>query len=248
MRFLLMMASLLVLVLFGGQVRGKAAPSSGTGPVVLELFTSEGCSSCPPADKLLGELERRGSVNGRQILIMGEHVDYWDELGWKDRFSSHVFTQRQTDYARRLGVGSPYTPQLVINGRTEVVGNDETAITRKISALSSTGSAVVTLGVDSSLNATVKVQGATAGSEVLLAITEDGLTTQVKRGENGGRELQHAGVVRRLTEIGTARSGILEVTVPIKLDPAWRRENLRVIVLVQNLAGGPIEGAAAAGL
>ena len=250
MRLLSILASLpvlILLVIFAGQVPGRAS-SPGTGPIVLELFTSEGCSSCPPADKLLGELERRASVNGRPILIMSEHVDYWDGLGWKDRFSSSVFTQRQTDYARRLGTGSPYTPQMVINGRIEVVGNDDAAITQRLATLGSTGNAVVTLGLDPSLNATVKVQGAPAGSRVLLAITEDKLSTHVQRGENGGRELQHAGVVRRLNDIGAVKSGNLETTLPVKLDPAWRRENLRLIVLVQNSAGGPIEGAATAAL
>lgn len=250
MRPLSILAPLLAAVLSAiviGQVPGRGS-NPGSGPIVIELFTSEGCSSCPPADKLLAELERQGSVNGRQILIMGEHVDYWDGLGWRDRFSSNVFTQRQTEYARRLGTGSPYTPQMVINGRTEVVGNDEAALMGDLATEASTGNTVVSLGLDSSLNATVRVQGATAGSKVLLAIIEDKLSTHVQRGENGGRELQHAGVVRRLTEIGVAKSGVLDTAIPIKLDSSWRRENLRVIVLVQNSPGGRIEGAAAAGL
>ena len=117
---------------------------------VVELFTSEGCSSCPPADKLLADLEKRGNVNGRQILVMSEHVDYWDGLGWKDRFSSSVFTQRQTDYVRKLGLGSPYTPEVVINGQTELIGNDEAALMRGLSEQKVTGSAVVSLQTDSS--------------------------------------------------------------------------------------------------
>jgi hypothetical protein len=179
---------------------------------------------------------------------MGEHVDYWDGLGWKDRFSSSVFTQRQTDYVRALGLESPYTPQMVINGRTELVGNDAGALERGLAAQKASGNPVVTLNVDSSLMANVKVQGARPGSRVLLAITEAKLSTHVQRGENGGRELQHTGVVRRLNEIGLAKSGSFESSIPIKLESGWQRENLRIIVLVQNSPGGAIEGSAAIGL
>jgi hypothetical protein len=246
MRILSIVAVVLVViaaVIIAGKIPGRADRSGGA-PIVVELFTSEGCSSCPPADKLLAELEKRGSVNGRQILVMGEHVDYWNELGWKDRFSSAIFSQRQTEYVRKLGVDSPYTPQMVINGRTELVGNDEAALMRGLEKQEAGGSTEVALQVDATSVANVKVQGAKPGSKILLAITEGKLSTHVQRGENGGRDLLHTGVVRLLHEIGSAKSGSFEGSIPLKLDSTWHKENIRVIVLVQDSAGGPIEGAA----
>lgn len=250
MRFLSFLAGLLVLafvITVVTEIPGRAAPSS-SGPIVVELFTSEGCSSCPPADKLLAELDRRGSVNGRPIIVMGEHVDYWDGLGWKDRFASSIFTKRQTAYVRRLGVDSAYTPQMIVNGRTELVGNDSAALARAIAEQKSTGNTTVSLRLDGSSAAAVKVEGASSGSRVFLAVTEGNLVTRVQRGENGGRELRHEGVVRRLTDIGPVISGRFKANVPMKLDAGWQTDKLKVIVLVQGSNAGAIEGAAVASL
>jgi hypothetical protein len=196
----------------------------------------------------LAELDQRGSVNGRPIIVMGEHVDYWDGLGWKDRFASSVFTKRQTEYVRRLGVDSAYTPQMVVNGSTELVGNDAAALSRALAAQKSSGSTNVSLQLENSSTASVKVEGARSGSRVLLALTEGNLVTRVQRGENGGRELRHEAVVRRLSDIGAVKSGTFEASVPLKLDSEWQKNKLRVIVLVQGSAGGTIEGAAVANL
>ena len=250
MKVLSILAGLFVLVLLitlVTQLPGSAdAPSSG--PIVVELFTSEGCSSCPPADKLLAELDQRGSVNGRQIIVMGEHVDYWDGLGWKDRFASSIFTKRQTEYVRKLGIDSAYTPQMVVNGVTEFVGNDSAALSRAIAGQKSTGSTIVSLQLRETSAAAIKVEGARSGSHVLLAFTEGNLVTHVQRGENGGRELRHEAVVRRLNDLGTVKSGSFNATVPLKFDPDWQKNKLRVIVLVQAPGGGSIEGAAVANL
>lgn len=246
MKLLSILAGLLVAVLVVtvvAQLQGRAAPAS-SGPIVVELFTSEGCSSCPPADRLLAELEQRGSVNGRPIIVMGEHVDYWDELGWKDRFASSIFTKRQTEYVRRLGVDSAYTPQMIVNGRTELIGNDSAALARAIADQKSTGNTTVSLRLDGTSAAAVKVEGASSGSRVLLALTESNLVTRVQRGENGGRELRHDGVVRRLSDIGAVKSGRFEANVPLKLDSGWQTSKLKVIVLVQGSNGGAIESAA----
>jgi hypothetical protein len=250
MKVLSILAGLLVLVLIVtvvAQLPGRADAAS-SGPIVVELFTSEGCSSCPPADKLLAELDQRGSVNGRPIIVMGEHVDYWDGLGWKDRFASSVFTKRQTEYVRRLGVDSAYTPQMVVNGSTELVGNDSAALSRALAAQKSSGSTNVSLQLENSSTASIKVEGARSGSRVLLALTEGNLVTRVQRGENGGRELRHEAVVRRLSDIGSVKSGTFEASVPLKLDSEWQKNKLRVIVFVQGPAGGTIEGAAVANL
>ena len=250
MKVLSILAGLSVLVLLitvVTQLPGRADTAS-SGPIVVELFTSEGCSSCPPADKLLAGLDQRGSANGRQIIVMGEHVDYWDGLGWKDRFASSLFTKRQTEYVRKLGIESAYTPQMVVNGTTEFVGNDAAALSRAIAAQKSTGNTTVSLQLQNSSSAAIKVEGARSGSHVLLAFTEGNLVTRVQRGENGGRELRHEAVVRRLSDLGEAKSGAFSATVPLKLDSEWQKNKLRVIVFVQNPSGGTIEGAAMANL
>src|SRR5271163_2762301 len=100
------------------------APQASRSPVLVELFTSEGCSSCPPADALLAKLDQYQPVANAQIIVLGEHVDYWDELGWHDRFSSHQYTDRQSSYCARFNVNGPFTPQMVVNGTDQFVGND----------------------------------------------------------------------------------------------------------------------------
>src|SRR5512146_3181325 len=122
----------LVVLLFVVVTWGQSNPTSPS-PVFVELFTSEGCSSCPPADALLTQLEKQRQIDGRPIIVLGEHVDYWNNLGWTDRFSSARFSERQSEYARKFGLDSVYTPQMVVNGRTEFVGNDPAALQKALS-------------------------------------------------------------------------------------------------------------------
>src|SRR5271167_2140177 len=107
--------------------------SSAETPVVIELFTSEGCSSCPPADALLVDLSRKSSPNGTQLILLGEHVDYWNYIGWTDRFSSPAFSDRQNNYAKQLHLATVYTPQMVIDGHLQLVGNGAAEVYRNIS-------------------------------------------------------------------------------------------------------------------
>ena len=222
--------------------------------VVVELFTSEGCSSCPPADELLGHLRQDLSAKNIQVIPLGFHVDYWDGLGWKDRFSSAGFTQRQERYAQALKVDGPYTPEMVVDGEVEFVGNDSGKAQRTISQQASqleTAQVKIASADADQLKIQAKGPAAPSGSGnalVMLAITEDNLTTQVGSGENGGRTLHHAAVVRELRQVGTLQSGSIETTVPLKLQKDWKRDDLRAVVFVQNGPSGKIEGAGSVAL
>jgi hypothetical protein len=220
-------------------------------PVLLELFTSEGCSSCPPADALLSRLAREG-VPGAQVIPLGLHVDYWDELGWKDPASSRQATVRQDAYARALGLGDRiYTPQLVVAGRREMVGTDEAAARRAIAKAASEPHAQIALAVDIDgdtlvAHATVSDIPAEASKEPIearLAITEDDLTSAVKRGENTGRTLHHDAVVRTLASMGTV-PGPGDLGQQTTLAPQWRRERLHAVVFLQGRKTQRIWGAA----
>jgi len=241
MKLGLLVASVAAITLFAAGMR--AAESV---PVVVELFTSEGCSSCPPADALLASLARERSPGTAEIIALGEHVDYWNELGWKDRFSAHQYSQRQEDYARRFGLGSVYTPQMVIDGSRQFVGNGPAEAREAIATASRSRKPVeVALELKGDvLNVALKQNGA-GSAVVLLAITEDNLTTQVRAGENGGRRLAHQAVVRSLRQIGVLTGGTLAAREALKLEPAWLRPNLKVVVLAQDAASGAIVGAAA---
>jgi len=233
------------------QQNAKGAPKSTT-PVLVELFTSEGCSSCPPADKLLAQLNARQPVNGAEAIILEEHVDYWNDLGWRDPFASSSATQRQQDYAKVLSA-EVYTPQMIVDGRTEILGSDENAAQRAISKavgapkteleLTWVG-ATATMGGPKLLHVRAgKLSGAENASsgqnaEVFMAITEYHLHSDVRRGENAGRGLEHDGVVRKLTSLGKA-NGTGEYSYDaqngVKLSSDWKRENVRIVVFVQDV-------------
>jgi hypothetical protein len=182
---------------------------AGERPIVVELFTSEGCSSCPPADALLAELAGRPDV-----LALSFHVDYWDRLGWKDPFSSREATERQNRYATLLDLATVYTPQIVIDGRWQAVGSDRADVERALGrARRDRQDVLVSLALDHG-QAWVKVDAGSDGAVAILLIGFDRRhVTAVKRGENSGRTLAHVDVVRGIEEI--ARSGAGEIAVPI---------------------------------
>ncbi len=214
-------------------------------PVVVELFTSEGCSSCPPADGLLVKLSQENPP-GAKLILLGEHVDYWNYIGWTDRFSSAAFSERQGDYAKHLHLATVYTPQMVIDGHLQLVGNGAAEVYRDISkAAADPKPAQVSLRWESPQKLHVAVRApASARSKVLLAITEDGLSTAIGGGENSGRTLHHAAVVRQLRELGTANNGQFETTVEVAPHPDWNQSKLKVAVLVQDAGSDRILGAA----
>ena len=233
---------------------GQAAPVAAPVPVVVELFTSEGCSSCPPADHLLSKLLKDQPVPGVEIISLGLHVTYWDRLGWKDPASSNLATQRQQDYSRVFGEDRVYTPQAVVAGREELVGSDERGVTRAIARAARQPHVRVTVTSAPEGDAPgvrIAVSGIPPDVKERLIVTwlvvEDGLTSVVKRGENGGRTLHHDSVVRYLSVYGIANAKdswadreLLSDRVPRE----WRRENLRAVVLVQGEKSRRIWGAA----
>lgn len=238
--------SLLAIVAVLGAMAFRPAPPAKRKAVVVELFTSEGCSSCPPADALLTRMEHQSSSNGAEIIPLGFHVDYWNDLGWKDRFSSRAFTDRQQKYASRFRLDGPYTPQMVVDGQTEFVGNDsghaENAITQ---AAARQEQADVTLKWTSPEKLLVVVTSAdkAARGEVRLAITEDNLSTTVAAGENNGHVLRHSAVVRDFRLLGQLSDGSFQKEISVQRQDDWKANDLHAIAFVQGASEGEITGA-----
>jgi hypothetical protein len=217
-------------------------------PIIVELFTSEGCSSCPPADHLLARLEKEQPIPQADILAIEEHVDYWDQQGWRDPFSSRFFTTRQQEYAG--GSDDVYTPQMVVDGRTAFVGSEERRAMEQIRSASESAHASLAILRKSASEFALDARNFPPGTknvEVFLAITEDALASNVLRGENAGRRLAHAAVARSLNVIARfdARK-VPEYTsdLPLRFSPEWTRENLRVIAFAQDRSSHRILGAA----
>lgn len=227
-----------------------SAPAPARKAVVVELFTSEGCSSCPPADALLIKLHEQQSENGVEIIPLGFHVDYWNSLGWQDRFSSAAYSKRQEDYAEKMKLEGPYTPQMVVDGETEFVGNNTGRahdVIAKAAGRSAGAQLDVTRGGGDKLH--VKVTSASEnGADVLLAVTEDNLANSVKSGENSGHVLHHAAVVRDFRKVGQISNGGFESDVTLSIGKDWKRGDLRAVIFVQEKPAGKILAANAISL
>ncbi len=228
--------------------RNSAGPTAAT-PVFLELFTSEGCSSCPPADKLLAELDRNQPLPGANLIVLSEHVDYWNRQGWSDPFSSPGFTARQEMYASRLGVSEIYTPQLVVDGTRSVVGSNWPKVKNALNE--SLRDSKIPLSVTAEQNnegpknnaiVHVSIGGAPAEprAHIYLVLARDRAQSQVSRGENAGRSLSHVAVAYSLKEIAaTGPRPNSDITLPVSLLP-----NSRIIVFVQASKTGQVIGVA----
>jgi len=213
--------------------------------VVVELFTSEGCSSCPPADELLTRISTQ-ELNGAVIVPLGFHVDYWNSLGWQDRFSSPGYTDRQQQYAHKFRLEGPYTPQMVVDGAHEFVGNSSSQAQATIAeAATRPQQADVQISAKESdkLQVQARQSGNAASADVMLAITEDKLSSKVGAGENDGRVLRHSAVVRDFRRIGRLEKGSFDQVIPLHVEKEWNPANLHVVVFVQAADRGPIEGA-----
>jgi hypothetical protein len=225
------------------------AQTPGNTPVVIELFTSEGCSSCPPADRLLSKLDREQPVAGVQLIVLSEHVDYWNSEGWADPFSSREFSERQQLYGASLRVPDVYTPQAVIDGRLEVVGNSapklEAAIQqarreKKIPLQLKASQSEKGIHVELRVGAEHAVE---KNAEVFFVVAEDSVEMKVSAGENGGRMLAHTAVVRSLTKAGKfSATGDSGMSRDLKIGAHWGK-HLRVIAFLAEHAGGKILGA-----
>lgn len=231
-------------------------PANRPTPVVVELFTSEGCSSCPPADDLLADLVIQQPVKGARVLALGLHVDYWNDLGWVDRFSDRKFTDRQRAYARAFGSDRVYTPQMVVDGSFEFVGSDRERALTAIETAARRPHLPVSIEVESrapeasSRRIRVRVESLDAlksrDADVVLAISEDQLDTDVERGENAGRHLDHLTVVRTLERLADSLGDepAAEFSTTIELDPDWDARRLSATAFVQLHDGNRIVGAA----
>ncbi len=232
----------------------RAENNGARVPVLLELFTSEGCSSCPPADRLLEALDRSQPVAGAELIVLSEHVDYWNRLGWKDPFSSPEYSTRQYGYASKFHLDSVYTPQLVLDGRVQLVGSDgygavsaiqnelhEHKIAITISNAVHSGNQV-TAHVEL---APTELQRGTRTAILYVALADNKAESQVARGENAGRSLAHVAVVRALTQVGRInleRPSAQEVT--FSAPPGVGTNGLRLVAFLQDPGSGHVLGVA----
>jgi hypothetical protein len=243
--------------LFAGERTGFWQPraASEDTPVLLELFTSEGCSSCPPADELLSRI---GALTPG-VIPLAYHVDYWDSLGWSDPFSSSQWTMRQVEYVRAMQLSGSYTPQIVINGRWQCVGSDPNLITRAIATARATPPpGVVTVRAMPPAAGSHKLYVSvsahivrTAGDKsliVVVAIYENGLMARIDGGENSGHRIRYDYTVRKIIpafELRPAAGSALENELSVDLDPSWKLDHLGVAAFIQDETSLAIDGGAA---
>jgi len=221
----------------------KTGPAKPEKWVLVELYTSEGCSSCPAADDLLRELESSQSLAGTHIVALGLHVDYWNRLGWKDVFSQKGFTERQHAYANRFNNRTVYTPQAVIQGEQELVGSDSRSLRAAISGSKATSGSIMHTQSGQEVMLTVQLPTAEAGHDVFVAEAESGLSSDVKRGENAGLMLQHASVVHKLAQVGHLQAGQKAGTFTYKPQQA-AGGGRHWVAFVQEEGLGPVQAVA----
>jgi len=235
-----------------------ASETSARTPILVELFTSEGCSSCPPADAFLQKLDRQ-TVAGAEVIVLSEHVDYWNHIGWKDPYSASFYSDRQNTYGSWFRLSGVYTPQMVVDGAAQFVGSDQAlgeATIRKaendpkidvrLSAVSLTPPGELRAHVETAELVPSFGQGEV---DVYLAIALDHAESQVSGGENAGHKLAHTAVVRKIVKIGVLKQGhSLAQNVHVKLDSGTDASNLRVIAFLQQSHQGKVFGATMAPL
>ncbi len=222
--------------------------------MLIELFTAEGCSSCPPADDFLAQLDAKQPVPGAHLIVLSEHVDYWDAQGWSDPYASKAFTERQVAYERRLRVSEPFTPQFIVDGSTDMRLSRRERISQQLRSAADAAKMQISIeslsvegGVAPALHGVVRIERVTANRpcELLLAVALDHADTEVARGENRGRHLSHVAVLRHLERIGTVAPGTGGAENPFTIALAGRDARpLRVIAFIQEPGPGAVLAAA----
>jgi len=202
-------------------------------PVLVELFTSEGCSSCPPADRHLQQLDS-------EVIVLSEHVDYWDRLGWKDKFSSPAFTERQETYAKQFGLDSPYTPQMVVDGVAQFTGGDTRRAIVEIDKAGSRPKADILLG-RTAAGVDVAIEAVPHECDIWLALADNSDVTRVAAGENRGRTLSHVAVVRSIRKIGYVKRG---GTFSRQVELPASANGQRIVVFLQEAGQARVFGVA----
>ena len=251
---ILLFCSLTFLLTAGALMPASDSRSSSNArtPVLVELFTSEGCSSCPPADSLLQKLDQQ-PIAGEEMIVLSEHVDYWNHIGWKDPYSARFYSDRQGTYARRLG-DDVYTPQMVVDGTSHFVGSDATLANQAFAKALTRPKVAVRLSQVSLGSATVLLAHLEIGeleesfglreADVYVAIALNHAESQVSGGENSGRRLSHTAVVKSIVKVGRLGKGqTLTQDVQLKVEPGTDARNLRLIAFVQEPGQGRVIGA-----
>jgi len=246
--------SIFSLIAYFAATGWAAEGKTGSVPVLVELFTSEGCSSCPPADAWLMQMDTAQPVTGADLIVLSEHVDYWNHDGWKDPYSSSLITERQGDYAHAFRLDSPYTPQVVVNGTVNLNLSDSQHIRQTFQQAATASTLAVTItsvaidpGNPGILRAHVEVDGSSTErrADVYEAIALDHAESQVLHGENGGKHLTHVAVVQQFAKIGKIEKGkAFSRVIELKLKPGTDPKNTRLIIFVQEAGPGKVLGAA----
>ncbi|MBA4182960.1 MAG: DUF1223 domain-containing protein [Acidobacteria bacterium] len=204
--------------------------------VLLELFTSEGCPTCPPADANLAFLEKEQPFVQAEIITLALHVDYWNSLSWKDQYSSPMFSRRQQIYSLAMKIDSNYTPQMIVDGRTQFIGNNMAKAHKAITEAAKIQKATIEIAPTAD-KYKIKISDIPAhgNATVFLVITEDNLPSSHKNGENSSKRPEHISVVRELKSLGflTAEQKDLELETILQIQTAWKKENLKLVVFVQ---------------
>ena len=228
----------------------KSRPAT---PVLIELFTSEGCSSCPPADIFLQKLDAQ-PLPGAQLIVLSEHVTYWDHDGWKDPNSSAPLTDRQNSYEGALGEKTVFTPQVIVDGTQQMRLGNPQQIKDLLQKAAATPKVPIRIGevtVDAGNPTTLRAHLETDANfekhnaDVYVAVALDHVESQVLRGENGGKHLVHVAVVQELTKVGKLQKGkTFTQDIQLKLKPGIDPKNVRLVALLQESGPGKVLGAA----
>jgi hypothetical protein len=230
-----------------------ATDNAPTTPILVELFTSEGCSSCPPADALLEKMDALQPIPGTQLIVLSEHVDYWNQDGWTDPFSSASITDRQNAYVRALGLKTPFTPQFLVDGTEELKANNNEQVfqlLQKAASVPKVPMRLASVSVEPGNLANVRgrvesdVSSEKHKADVYVAVALDHAESQVSRGENNGRHLSHVAVMTELTKVGKLEPGKSlgqDFRIKLKL-PGPRPMNLRIVAFAQESGPGKVIG------